>query len=63
MTVKLIGASRNTNYDVFFRPIDNSGDTDTTVPVPTNAIGNAAVANKKVFSSGTVAAGSFVLKE
>jgi len=63
LTVKLNGASPSTNYEVFFRPIDNSGDTDTGVAVPTNALGNATVANKKVFSSGTVAAGSFVLKE
>jgi len=63
LTVKLVGAAPSTNYEVFFRPLDNSGDTDTTVAVPTNALGNATVAGKKVFSSGTVAAGSFVLKE
>ena len=63
LTVKLVGAAPSTNYEVFFRPLDNSGDTDTNVAVPTNALGNATVAGKSVFSAGTVAAGSFVLKE
>lgn len=63
LMVRLVGAAASTNYEVFFRPLDNSGDVDTNVQVPTNTLGNGTVSGKSVFSAGTVAAGSFVLKE
>ena len=62
VNVKLQGASPSTNYELFFRPLDNSGDMDTGIAVPTNALGNAETALKKFFTSNTVASGTFVVK-
>ncbi len=62
LTVQLVGASPSTNYEVFFRPLDDSGDQDTGLEVSTNPGGNEKV-NKVVFASGSVSSGTFVLKE
>ena len=62
VNVKLAGASPSTNYELFFRPLDNSGDVDTGVAVPTNALGNAETGLKKFFMPNTVASGTFVVK-
>ena len=64
VNVKLSGANPSTNYELFFRPLDNSGDVDTTIAVPTNALGNAETGPKSFssFSKGTIAAGTFVVK-
>ena len=51
--VKLKGAEPSTNYEVYFRPIDNSGDVDTGIEVPTGALGNATTGPKKNTSSRT----------
>jgi hypothetical protein len=62
--VTLKGASVSTNYEVYFRPIDNSGDVDTGIKVATNALGNAATGPKNFsgFVANTVASGTLVLK-
>jgi hypothetical protein len=62
VNVKVDGASPSTNYELFFRPLDNSGDMDTGIAVPTNALGNAETGLKKFFTSNTVASGTFVVK-
>ena len=60
--VKLKGAEPSTNYEVYFRPIDNSGDVDTGIEVPTGALGNATTGPKNYFLANTVASGTLVLK-
>jgi hypothetical protein len=62
VSVRLTGASPSTNYELFFRPLDNSGDMDTGIAVPTNTSGNAETGLKKFFAANTVAAGTFVVK-
>ena len=62
VNVKLDGASPSTNYELFFRPLDDSGDMDTGIAVPTNALGNAETGLKKFFTKDTVASGTFVVK-
>ncbi len=62
VTVRLAGATPSTNYELFFRPLDNSGDVDTGIAVPTNALGNAETGLKKFFMPNTVASGTFVVK-
>jgi hypothetical protein len=64
VTVILNGALPSTNYELFFRPLDDSGDMDTNIAVPTNSLGNAKASGKPSFlSSGTIASGTFVVKE
>jgi hypothetical protein len=60
--VKLVGASPSTNYELFFRPLDNSGDVDTMIAVPTNTFGDADTGMKPFFKANTVASGTFVVK-
>jgi len=60
--VTLKGAKASTNYEVYFRPIDNSGDVDTGIEVATNSLGNAATGPKNFFAASTVASGTLVLK-
>ena len=60
--MKLKGAEPSTNYEVYFRPIDNSGDVDTGIEVPTGALGNATTGPKNYFLANTVASGTLVLK-
>lgn len=64
LIVTLKGANPSTNYELFFRPLDDSGDVDTGIAVPTNALGNAETGPKSFsgFSKGTIAAGTFVVK-
>ena len=62
VNVKLTGATPSTNYELFFRPLDNSGDVDTGIAVPTDALGNAETHLKKFFMPNTVASGTFVVK-
>ena len=62
VNVRLAGATPSTNYELFFRPLDNSGDVDTGIAVPTNALGNAETGLKKFFMPNTVASGTFVVK-
>jgi hypothetical protein len=62
VNVRLTGASPSTNYELFFRPLDNSGDMDTGIAVPTNTSGNATTGLKKFFAANTVASGTFVVK-
>ena len=62
VNVRLAGANPSTNYELFFRPLDDSGDMDTGIAVPTNALGNAETGLKKFFTKDTVAAGTFVVK-
>jgi hypothetical protein len=62
LDVRLAGASPSTNYELFFRPLDDSGDVDTGIAVPTNALGNADTGLKPFFSANTVASGTFVVK-
>ncbi len=60
--VSLKGANPSTNYEVYFRPIDNSGDVDTGIEVPTDKLGNAKTGPKNYFLASTVASGTLVLK-
>jgi hypothetical protein len=64
ISVQLSGASPSTNYELFFRPLDNSGDTDTGIAIATNALGDAATGPKSfsAFTKGTTASGTFVVK-
>ena len=64
VAVKLSGANPSTNYELFFRPLDDSGDVDTGIAVPTDALGNADIGPQEfsAFSKGTIAAGTFVVK-
>jgi hypothetical protein len=64
VNVKLSGANPSTNYELFFRPLDNSGDVDTNIAIPTDALGNAETGPKSFssFSKGTIASGTFVVK-
>jgi hypothetical protein len=62
VNVRLTGANPSTNYELFFRPLDDSGDVDTGIAVPTNALGNAETGLKKFFMANTVASGTFVVK-
>jgi len=64
ISVKLSGASPSTNYELFFRPLDNSGDTDTGIAIATNAVGDADTGEKSfpAFTKGTIASGTFVVK-
>jgi hypothetical protein len=60
--VTLRGAEPSTNYEVWFRPIDNSADVDTGIEVPTNTLGDASIGGKPFFTAGTVNSGALVLK-
>jgi hypothetical protein len=62
ITVDLRGAEPSTNYETFLRPLDNSGDVDTGIAVPTNKNGNAHIGPKPYFTADTVDAGTLVLK-
>jgi hypothetical protein len=64
ISVKLAGANPSTNYELFFRPLDDSGDVDTGIAIPTNVEGDAAIGPKafSAFSKGTIASGTFVVK-
>jgi hypothetical protein len=62
VSVILAGASPSANYELFFRPLDDSGDVDTNIGVPTDALGNAKTGAKSFFSKGTISSGTFVLK-
>jgi hypothetical protein len=64
INVQLSGASPSTNYELFFRPLDNSGDTDTGIAIATNALGDAKTGEKSfsAFTKGTIASGTFVVK-
>ena len=63
LTVNLTGAAPTTTYEVFFRPIDSTGssDTDTTIAITTDASGNGKD-SKTIAASGTVGSGNFVVK-
>ena len=62
ISVALKGADPSTNYEVFFRPLDDTGDVDTGIKVATNAAGNGAVGSKSFFTANTVASGTLVVK-
>jgi len=62
VSVTLNGANPSTNYELFFRPLDDSGDQDTGIAIPTDALGNAKTGLKNYFTTNTIAAGTFVVK-
>ena len=62
INVTLKGAAPSTNYEVYFRPIDDSGDVDTGVEVSTNTLGNGSK-SKAYFTSDTINSGTLVVKE
>jgi len=62
ISVGLKGAEPSTNYEVYFRPLDNSPDVDTSIEVSTNSLGNALTGPKTYFPADTVASGTLVLK-
>jgi hypothetical protein len=61
LQVKLNGAAALTKYSVSFRPLDNSGDIDTTLSLTTDKNGDAH-SSVAYPASGTVASGNFVVK-
>jgi hypothetical protein len=63
VVVGLAGAAPSTNYELFFRPLDDSGDIDTGIAIATDVSGNALTGPKPYFMANTVAAGTFVVKE
>ena len=63
ISVTLAGANPSTNYEAWFRPLDNTGDVDTGVSLATDAEGNARAKPKSFFGKNTVAAGTIVIKE
>ncbi len=58
----LRGAAPATKYEVFLRPIDNSGDIDTGLTLTTDKNGNAR-GSTSYPPSGSVASGNFVVKQ
>jgi hypothetical protein len=62
VSVTLNGANPSTNYELWFRPLDNSGDVDTGIEIPTDTLGNARTGAKSFFPKSVVAAGTFVVK-
>ena len=62
ISVTLKGASPSTNYEAWFRPIDDSGDQDTGIALPTDANGDSKTGAKKFFAANTVASGTIVIK-
>lgn len=63
LTVRVTGAEPSTNYEIYFRPLNNSGDIDTGIALPTDSKGNDVAGPKGYFAADTVAAGTFVVKE
>jgi hypothetical protein len=62
VSVTLNGATPSTNYELWFRPLDNSGDVDTGIAVPTDTLGNARTGAKSFFPKSVIASGTFVVK-
>ena len=64
VSVRLAGANPSTNYALFLRPLDDSGDLDTGIAEPTNTPGNAATGPKSfsAFTRNTTASRTFVVK-
>ncbi len=50
------------SYEVFFRPLDNSGDVDTGLALSTDVNGNVTSKLFQAFPSGTVGSGSLVIR-
>ena len=63
VAIEIVGAAPSTNYEVFFRPLDDTGDVDTGVALPTNAQGNGAARKSGVFPAGSVNSGTLVVKQ
>lgn len=63
ISVFLNGANPSTNYEAWFRPIDNSGDVDTGIKIATDVNGNGHANGKGFFTPNTVASGTIVIKE
>src|SRR5271163_1047408 len=57
INVTLKGTLPSTNYEVYFRPLDNSGDLDTGLEVSTNKLGNGA-GSEKYFVADTIESGT-----
>lgn len=62
INLTLKGTVPSSNYEVYFRPIDNSGDLDTGLEVSTNKLGNGS-GSKSYFMPNTVDSGTLVVKE
>ena len=61
--VRVIGAAPSTNYEVFFRPLDDSGDVDTGLALPTDVNGDGVAGPHSFFGANTVASGTLVVKQ
>jgi hypothetical protein len=59
--VLLVGAEPNTDYQVFFRPIDGSPEADTGIIVTTNSSGNSNT-KRNIYAISTVGSGNIVVK-
>jgi hypothetical protein len=62
INVQVKGATPSTNYEIFFRPLDDSGDVDTGIALATNALGNGDTGLKNFFTADTVASGTLLVK-
>jgi hypothetical protein len=64
LSVKLDGAAPSTGYEVFFRPVNSTGtsDTDTHIAITTDVNGNGK-GSGTTGSSGSVGSGNFVVKD
>jgi hypothetical protein len=63
LTVQLTGAEVSTNYEVYLRPLDDSGDIDTGLALPTDKNGNQKASTTTFLTSTEVDSGTFVVKE
>ncbi len=63
LAVTLTGAAPSTTYEVFFRPIDSTGssDTNTGIAITTDSSGDGK-GSATIAASGTVGSGNFVVK-
>lgn len=64
LTVTLTGAAPSASYEVFFRPIDSTGssDTPTDIAITTDSSGDGK-GSATIAASGTVGSGNFVVKD
>jgi hypothetical protein len=63
LSVNVTGAEPSTSYEVFFRPIDSDGtsDTDTNISITTDSSGDGK-GSGSVATSGDIGSGNFVVK-
>ncbi|HXW85015.1 MAG TPA: hypothetical protein VEJ86_11455 [Candidatus Binataceae bacterium] len=63
VSVEVTGAAPSTNYEVWFRPLDNTGDVDTGLELSTDTNGDGAASKANVFPAGSIDSGTLVVKQ